>query len=230
MSAICALQCNIQVDFRRTPIAASVACSAIFFCARPFVAQQWTVGFKTASIAALALAVFRLAPLAGAGLAVSSLGDFFLGLPQIGPLHKDGLFMFGLSSFLVAHLCYIAFFAWRASVHRAPHPARLAGIALIVVIIASMLAFIGSRLGPMLVPVLLYASVIGVMGVTAMLAKLGNSLAAIGALLFIASDAMLAIGKFREPFPAGDQLVWIAYYAGQFLMARAFLAKSRYSE
>ena len=53
-----------------------------------------------------------------------------------------------------------------------------------------------------------------------MLADLGTPLAAFGALLFISSDAMLAISKFRGPFPGNEQLTWITYYAAQFLILR----------
>jgi uncharacterized membrane protein YhhN len=51
------------------------------------------------------------------------------------------------------------------------------------------------------------------MGISAMLADLGTPLAGFGAVLFIASDAIIAISKFRHPFPYTEQLVWIAYYA-----------------
>ena len=51
-----------------------------------------------------------------------------------------------------------------------------------------------------------------------MLADLGTPLAAFGALLFISSDAMLAIAKFRGPFPGHNQLIWITYYTSQCLI------------
>jgi uncharacterized membrane protein YhhN len=54
-----------------------------------------------------------------------------------------------------------------------------------------------------------------------MLADLGTALAGSGAVLFIASDAMIAISKFRHPFPYSQQLVWITYYAAQFFILRA---------
>ena len=42
-----------------------------------------------------------------------------------------------------------------------------------------------------------------------MLADLGTALAGFGAVLFIACDAMIAISKFRHPFPYSQQRVWI---------------------
>ena len=51
-------------------------------------------------------------------------------------------------------------------------------------------------------------------------ADLGTPLAGFGALLFIASDAMIAINRFRGPFPGNEQLIWITYYSAQFLILR----------
>jgi uncharacterized membrane protein YhhN len=47
-----------------------------------------------------------------------------------------------------------------------------------------------------------------------------NASAGLGALLFITSDAMLAIKKFRGPFAGNAQLIWITYYAAQVLILR----------
>ena len=49
---------------------------------------------------------------------------------------------------------------------------------------------------------MVYALVLAGMAISALLAELGNPLAAIGAMCFVASDAMLAIGKFSGPFRA----------------------------
>ncbi|MBZ5689941.1 MAG: lysoplasmalogenase, partial [Acidobacteriia bacterium] len=49
-------------------------------------------------------------------------------------------------------------------------------------------------------PVVVYSLVLACMGISAILADLGTPLAGFGALLFIASDAMIAISKFRGSF------------------------------
>ena len=51
-----------------------------------------------------------------------------------------------------------------------------------------------------------------------LLADLGTPLAGFGALLFIASDAMIAISKFRGSFLGNEQLIWITYYSAQLLI------------
>jgi uncharacterized membrane protein YhhN len=72
----------------------------------------------------------------------------------------------------------------------------------------------------MLIPVVVYSIVLSCMGISAMLADLGTPLAGFGVLLFIASDAMIAISRFRDPFPGNEQLIWITYYSAQFLILR----------
>ena len=52
----------------------------------------------------------------------------------------------------------------------------------------------------MRIPVVAYSLVLSGMGISAMLADLGTPLAGFGAVLFIASDAMIALSKFRHPF------------------------------
>jgi len=56
------------------------------------------------------------------------------------------------------------------------------------------------------------------MGISALLADLVTPVAAFGALLFIASDAMIAIDKFHGHIPGGNQLIWITYYSAQLLI------------
>jgi uncharacterized membrane protein YhhN len=61
--------------------------------------------------------------------------------------------------------------------------------------------------------------VITIMGITAAFRYPTSALVVCGALFFIASDSMLAIEEFRDPFPASDYLVMITYYLALFLIA-----------
>ncbi len=94
-------------------------------------------------------------------------------------------------------------------------PARVFGILAVLIALGSLLVLLRRSLGPLLVPVVAYAIVLGSMAISAICADLGNPLAAIGALCFVASDAMLAVIKFRSPFPAHEPLIWITYYLAQ---------------
>jgi uncharacterized membrane protein YhhN len=171
------------------------------------------------SVLLLSMLGFRCDSLMGGALAVSSVGDFLLGVRRLGSLDGESLFLLGLGSFLVAHLLYIGvFLKYRAMVWRKPSLPRMLGVMVILVALASVLGVLRHSLGSMLIPVMAYSLVLCCMGISAMLADLGNPLAGLGALLFIASDAMLAISKFRGAFPGNSQLIWITYYSAQFLI------------
>ncbi len=200
-------------------LAVSAAASLIFLLTRTFDGGEWTVVLKVLSILLLAVSGFRVDRLLGIALAVSSVGDLLLGVRRLGSLDEESLFLLGLGSFLIAHLFYIAMFRrywvpawWRLG------PARAAGVLAIAVAVGTVLAFLRHSLGPMLVPVAVYALVLAGMGISALLADLGSPLASWRALLFIASDTMLAINKFHGSFPGHEPLVWITYYAAQLLI------------
>ena len=208
----------------RTPgllFAVSAAASLTFLLARLLTAGDWPVIFKVLSILLLAVLGFRVDGLLGCALALSSLGDFFLGVRRLGSLDGESLFLLGLGSFLIAHLVYIALFRkYQALVWWKPSPARAWGVLAILVALGSVLGTLQQSLGSMLIPVVVYSLVLTWMGISAMLADLRTPLAGFGALLFIASDAMIAINKFHGPFPGNDQLIWITYYSAQFLILR----------
>jgi len=176
----------------------------------------------------LALLGFRAEASLGAALALSSLGDFFLGVRRLGRLDGDLLFLLGLGTFLVAHLVYIVLFRrYWSLVWWKSNSARVSGIVAILVALGSVLASLRNSLGSMFIPVLAYSLVLACMGISAMLADLGNPWAAFGALLFIASDAMIAISKFRGSFAGAEQLIWITYYLAQFLILRGVESRQR---
>ena len=203
----------------RLLFAISAAASLSFLIARPLTAGDWPVILKLLSILLLMMLGFRLDGLLGCALAFSALGDFFLGIRRLGNLNGESLFLFGLGSFLCAHLVYIFLFRnhrpmvwWKAG------RMRMVGILVILVALGCVLGILHRALGSMLIPVVAYSLVLCGMGISAMLADLGNPLAAVGALLFITSDAMIALHKFRGPFAGDEPLIWITYYLAQFLI------------
>jgi len=187
----------------------------------PLSPGDWAVIFKVMSILLLAVVGFRLDRLLGAALTLSSFGDFLLGVRRLGKLDGESLFLLGLGSFLIAHLSYIMMFRkYRALIWWKPGRARVWGVLAILVAVSAMLGILSQSLGSMLIPVVAYSLVLSCMGISAMLADLGTPLAGFGALLFITSDAMIAISKFRHPFSHSERLIWITYYVAQFLILR----------
>jgi uncharacterized membrane protein YhhN len=200
----------------RTLLVLSIAFAMIYLLSGP-LQDKWPL-FKVGSIALLAVLGFRSNLLLGIALSFGALGDLLLGVTRLGPLNSEQLFLCGLVSFLFGHSVYIVVF-WREPRAKLTFP-RVLGILAVIVALSSMLSLLYTSLGPLLIPVVIYALVLATMAISAQLAKLGNPLAAIGALFFVASDAMLAIAKFRAPFTGNSELIWITYYVAQFLIYR----------
>lgn len=147
-----------------------------------------------------------------AGLLFSLLGDIFLMLPQ-------DRFIPGLVSFLAAHIFYIAAFTYES--RRA-----LSALDLIPFVIYGvlMLRVLWSHLGKLRAPVLVYMVAILAMGWVAssrwiLTGQEGSLLAFVGAILFIASDSLLAVERFRGRFRSAQLLILTTYFAAQWLIA-----------
>lgn len=180
---------------------------------------------KTASIALLGMLVLiKGGPLLlAAALFLSALGDLFLAE------EGERAFLGGLGAFLAAHIVYVALFgmAGGGAEVLAAEPWRL----VLAGLIGTFAVGLFLRLRPalpdgMVIPVAVYVVAILAMGLTAMTLP---SLAVIaGAVLFIASDAILAAGRFLLA-PASPRqaivapLVWILYTAAQASIALGFL-------
>ena len=147
-----------------------------------------------------------------AGLLFSLAGDVFLMLPR-------DRFVGGLVSFLVAHVFYIAAF----TVEGGRVPPAWAGV-LLSVYGGLMLRSLWPRLGRLRGPVVVYVAVILLMAWQAAgrwlgAGPAGSGLAAAGALLFVASDSLLAWNRFKGGFRSAPALVLGTYFAAQWLIA-----------
>jgi uncharacterized membrane protein YhhN len=147
-----------------------------------------------------------------AGLVFSLAGDIFLMLPS-------DRFIPGLVSFLCAHVFYVAAFARESG-------GALSFWTIIPFLLYGclMLRVLWPHLGKLKLPVLIYVAAILAMGWTAAGRRLlteqpGSLLAFLGALLFIASDSVLALDKFRRPFRSAQLLILSTYFAAQWLIA-----------
>lgn len=140
------------------------------------------------------------------GFLFSLAGDIFLMFP-------DDFFLWGLVSFLVAHLFFIAAFLGQTGLQI--HRPLLALFTLYGVLILYLL---WPHVAALRLPVVVYALVLLVMGWQASerwwtVRDTSALLAMVGALLFIASDSMLALDKFRAPLPHRDLLIMASYDA-----------------
>ncbi|HEU4596473.1 MAG TPA: lysoplasmalogenase [Pyrinomonadaceae bacterium] len=147
-----------------------------------------------------------------AGLLCSLAGDVFLMLPR-------DRFVEGLASFLVAHVLYIA--AFSSGGVRAP--SVWVGV-LLAAYGALMLRLLWPRLGKLRAAVLIYVLAILLMAWLAssrwlVMGEAGSLPAFLGALLFVASDSLLAWNRFQGGFRAAQAWVLGTYFAAQWLIA-----------
>ena len=175
---------------------------------------------KTAATGALALAalLWSAPPVLVLALGLGALGDLALSRPG------ERAFLAGLGAFLLAHLLY----GWlllegpRADIS-GPRLAAMAAL-------AALALGLGWRLfrsaGSLRWPVAVYVAVIAAMG----LAALGSALplAVLGALLFVASDAVLGVETFLMPPGSRARdwtgpLLWALYWAAQASLLAAFV-------
>ncbi len=145
------------------------------------------------------------------GLVFSLTGDVFLMLPS-------DRFVAGLVAFLIAHLFYLAAFASEIS--------SLIWWPLIPFVIYGIVIYtiLAPSLGRLRFPVLIYVVVILIMAWLAwerwsQTGQSGGLLASIGAVLFVISDTILAIDRFRGAFKPSRALNLATYFAAQLLIA-----------
>ena len=178
---------------------------------------------KPGTLTALIVVAVALDPASGASdrrawfvaaLVFSLLGDVLLMLPR-------DAFVAGLAAFLVAHVCYVVGF-WTD-----PPAAIAMVIASVVVVLAvapiardGRCALLASEpaLRP---PVAIYMVVIATMVASAIAS--GNVVAAAGAVLFAASDSLIAWDRFVRPVARAEVTIMVTYHVGQILLVLSLL-------
>ena len=145
------------------------------------------------------------------GLALSLAGDIFLLLPR-------ERFIYGLVSFLIAHIFFIVAFASEgfSSSILVFIPFAIYGIIILVIL--------RPHLGKLLLPAIIYALALMVMGWQAAgrwtdAGSQSSMLALLGALLFIFSDSIMMLHRFRSPHPNARLLYMSLYYLALWLLA-----------
>lgn len=157
-----------------------------------------------------------------AGLVLSLAGDVFLMWPKEG-------FLPGLVAFLLAHLAYIAAFCM---------PVRFAArpwiFVLYALVAAGLLSVLWKDVPPALrVPVVAYVVCLAAMAAQAAVwwrSASGNSharWAALGGMLFMASDTLLAFNKFATPLPLSALWILATYWLAQWCIASAMAGSKK---
>lgn len=182
-------------------------------------ARQQVYLFKPLTMVFIILLAIQHAPLLSdtykwliiSGLIFSLVGDVWLMMP-------DDRFIQGLVSFLIAHIFYIAAFSSIGD-----HIAPLWALIPLGLIAAVAFAYLRPGLGKYLVPVVVYMTAILIMSWQSFNQWQATGLwwAVVGALLFMLSDTILAINRFRQHFHPAQALILGTYFLAQWFIAQS---------
>ncbi|WP_299134278.1 lysoplasmalogenase [uncultured Tenacibaculum sp.] len=156
------------------------------------------------------------------GLFFSFWGDVFL-------LDKEAFFVFGLGSFLLAHVIYIKI---TTGFLQKDLTAKMITSAIpFVLLFGCLLYLIYDNLEEMLIPVIVYGVTIATFGASALLnyrqeKSMANSWLLLGAIIFIASDSLIALNNFYEAKHLFDIAIIVLYIISQYLICKAMIAKN----
>jgi uncharacterized membrane protein YhhN len=225
VSLYTALYC--QPVAKRSPLfCVSVACAVVYLATTPLRPYPGSAAVKGGAAGALALLAFLSrrqkpdAALLALGLAFSTAGDILLDL-------NAQWFTFGLVAFLLTHATYIALYTRNTARPLVVSPSLMVASVAVVAYSAALSVWIVPSVGKLAVPVVLYICALTAMVVTAILARFERPWVVVGAVLFMISDSLLAVDRFKTPVPLRDYLVNGTYYLGQYGIALGFLSSSR---
>lgn len=149
-------------------------------------------------------------------------GDVALMFQGNAPIY----FILGLGSFLVAHLFYAYGMVKYANFHQGILMKKWWWSLPFLVYGAGLVYFLWADLSDMTIPVVVYSIAIMTMGLSAlnMTGRVSKSVALyilLGAILFILSDSVIALNKFKSDdlhIPMPNLIIMVTYILGQFLI------------
>jgi uncharacterized membrane protein YhhN len=158
-------------------------------------------------------------------LTFSWIGDIILLFSDKGELY----FIYGLVAFLISHLIYIVLFSKQQNTRANNNKAVFwMGILAILTYFVFMIDTLFPKLGPLKIPVLIYAIVITTMLFFAFKGSLkwaipANNYILIGAIVFVSSDSILAFNKFYAPIAHASFYIMVTYCLAQYLIVSGVL-------
>ena len=157
-------------------------------------------------------------------LVFSWLGDVLL----MFEARNNIFFIFGLVAFLIAHIFYLLFYENILKLENLKKNYWL--FIPVLIYYVALIYLLSPHLGEMKLPVRVYGVVISYMLIQAFqVARIKNRAASAmmitGAILFIASDSILAMNKFYQPFELAGIAIMITYGMAQLLIT---LGATRY--
>lgn len=132
-------------------------------------------------------------------------------------------FIFGLTSFLLAHLCYIVYFYQIRKMNAIKFSPKILISLAVLIYVVSLFSLLAPKLNSLQFPVLFYSLTLAAMLLTSFHAfdvkkHSFAKLCIAGTLLFVVSDSLLAINRFYQTFEFANILVMLTYAVAQFLI------------
>lgn len=158
-------------------------------------------------------------------LTLSWVGDIILMFADKGELY----FIAGLIAFLLSHIFYIILFSKQLKIYLKKSKIIFwVGVTAIAFYLIVMMLILLPSLGDLKIPVFVYALTISIMLLFALKGflnwqKPANSYILIGAIVFVASDSLLAFDKFYAPLQYSSLLVMATYLLAQYLIVIGIL-------
>ncbi|MFV8270041.1 lysoplasmalogenase [Flavobacterium sp. GT2N3] len=158
-------------------------------------------------------------------LTLSWIGDVILLIPDQGEIY----FTAGLIAFLFSHISYIILFSKQLKIYLKKSKIIFwVGFTAITFYLIVMVLILLPSLGNLKIPVFVYALTISIMLLFALKGFLNWQKPAriyilIGALIFAASDSILAFDKFYAPLQNSSFLIMATYLTAQYLIVTGIL-------
>ncbi|WP_426091676.1 lysoplasmalogenase [Flavobacterium sp. DSR3-2] len=158
-------------------------------------------------------------------LTLSWVGDIILMFADKGELY----FIAGLIAFLLSHISYIILFSKQLKIYLKKSKIIFwVGVTAIAFYLIVIMLILLPSLGDLKIPVFVYALTISIMLLFALKGflnwqKPANSYILIGAIVFVASDSLLAFDKFYAPLQYSSLLIMATYLLAQYLIVIGIL-------
>lgn len=148
-------------------------------------------------------------------LLFSACGDILLAL------QGEHFFIFGLGSFLIAHLFFIISF--KPFVKQ-----NLIYIPLYLLPGLALFGLMAESLNALFIPVLVYMLVLLTMAVATLLSVKSNKWMIIGGIFFVISDSLIGINKFYTDIPYSHLWIMLTYYTAQYCLVNGLIAANEF--
>ena len=204
-------------------IACLISSQQLEFICKPLILLS-LIGYYLASVETRSLLFIR-------ALFFSWAGDVLL----LFTTRAEVFFITGLIAFLISHFLFIQVYRQHrnSNVERELLGTQKVRYALPIVLAATgFIVVLYNALGPLRIPVMVYALVLCVMVLTALF-RYGRTttqsfwMVFAGALLFMASDSLLAVNKFLSPVGGAGFIIMLTYISAQYLIAEGIIRHSK---